>query len=318
MGKKKNEYSDTLRRIRSLLLVSTLRERKDLLAFEAIRFLRAKLDWSKRRDLGIDDRSWEYIAEKKYDPKFVFCHPNVLMEEPRASFYYRGLTGLSIKAAKDYVGAVEGIESGKTKIGSSTAHIISRVYNAFICAILKDSGGWTLEDGKRTIIATHGISIDGTMRNKVGKIAEERIRRLLVEWLTQKKLIKTPKELNTDKSPNEFELTNGITMRFGSEPDVSFLKGGELHAILEIKGGIDPAGALERYGAARKSFEHAFAASPRCKAYYLGGVFTPELERRMAQDRLVEKTFDIIRILQEPGYRSEFLKELFHHSLRVI
>ncbi len=80
-------------------------------------------------------------------------------------------------------------------------------------------------------------------------------------------------------------------MEFASEPDVSFLKGGDLIAVVEKKGGIDPAGALERYSAASKSFEDSIKKSPKCKTFYVGGVFTEELRRRMDPDRLVEKSF---------------------------
>jgi len=180
---------------------------------------------------------------------------------------------------------------------------------------------WTLDDGARTIIATLGITIDGVMRNKVGEIAEERIRVMLVQWLTAKKLILHPTlegPIEGHSLPKQFVLTNGIIMEFSSEPDVSFEKEEKLLAIIEIKGGIDPAGALERYGAARKSFEHAIQQSPKCKAFYLGGVFTPELDKRMNADRFVEHRFSIIDILQDEASREEFLTELFHHTLRVL
>lgn len=107
-------------------------------------------------------------------------------------------------------------------------------------------------------------------------------------------------------------------MQFASEPDVSFLRNEELIAVVEIKGGIDLAGALERYGAALKSFEDSIKKSPKCKTFYVGGVFTDELRRRMDADRLVEKSFSVIKLLQEPGAREDFLKELFHHTLRVV
>jgi hypothetical protein len=107
-------------------------------------------------------------------------------------------------------------------------------------------------------------------------------------------------------------------MRFGSEPDISFLRGDDLLAVVEIKGGIDPAGALERYGAATKSFQHAIMRSPRCKNFYIGAIYTPELEKRIKDDRLVEKALNLIEILDKPVARDQFLRELFHHTLRLV
>ncbi|MFQ5631304.1 MAG: hypothetical protein ACE5I1_21235 [bacterium] len=109
-----------------------------------------------------------------------------------------------------------------------------------------------------------------------------------------------------------------FVMYFGSEPDVSFYKKDELLVVVEIKGGTDAAGTLERYGAATKSFQHSIETSRRCKSFYLAAVFTDELKRRISEDRQVEKAFDIIEILDNPKIRADFFNEIFHHTLRLI
>ncbi len=202
---------------------------------------------------------------------------------------------------------------------------MARVYNTFICSIIKGSSGWTLENGKRTIIATLGITIDGIMRNKVGVIAEERVRNLISEYLIEKDLIISPTQAELSKAqefPGKCILKNNIIMRYSSEPDISFsVKNNteeEFLAIIEIKGGIDPAGALERYGAATKSFQHALQNSRRCKNFFLSAVYTSELQNRIKNDRLVEKYYDIIEILEKPVIWNKFFKELFHYTLRII
>ena len=85
-----------------------------------------------------------------------------------------------------------------------------------------------------------------------------------------------------------------------------------------IISGESLAGALERYGAATKSFEHAINISRRCKNFYLCGVFTPELLKRIDEARSIEKSFDIIKIVDDEKEREKFFKELFHHTLRII
>lgn len=324
MAKEKSGYTDDLRKLKSQLLASTLKEKRDVKAFAAVKRTKANLKWDSRSDLMIDEDVWGYIVKNLgYDPKEVFCHPDVLIENPASSLYYRGLTGLSIKAARDYVGAVENLENGsvKAKLSASKALTMAQTYNTFVCSIIKNTAEWTLEDGKRTVIATLGITFDGVMRNKVGEIAEDRIRTLLVEWLESKKVISwsaPARYIRGTSVQKEYHLHGGVTMQFASEPDVSFLRDDELIAVVEIKGGIDPAGALERYGAALKSFEDSRKKSPKCKTFYVGGVFTDELKRRMARDPLVEKWFSIIEILQKPEAREEFLTEVFHHAVRVV
>jgi hypothetical protein len=319
-----SDYKEDLHLIRSLLIVTSLQKKRDIQALRLIRKFRQPLDWEPLEDLMIKPDIWNYAVDNKgYDPKLVFCHPDILMYKPSTSLYYRGLCGLSIKIAKSYIGAIESLEKGspKARLSKEKALKMARTYNLFICSIISNSTDWTLENGYRTIIATMGITLDGSMRNRIGDIAEERIRTLILEWLLDNNLISEPvltREQIDDDIPRSCILSNGVIMQFSSEPDISFTRDGQLLAILEIKGGIDPAGALERYGAATKSFQHAIGVSPRCKNIYLGAVFTPELKRRIDEDRLVEKTFNIIEILDNSQTREQFFNELFHHTLRVV
>jgi len=123
--------------------------------------------------------------------------------------------------------------------------------------------------------------------------------------------------IHPEALPRRFALRNEIMMRFGSDPDVAFEKDDQYLAVLEIKGGIDPAGALERYGAAKKTFEHAVGRSPRCETFLLSAVQTREVMERIEADRLVRHSFDMIKLLEDPDYRQRFLDELFNHALRL-
>lgn len=319
---KSNKYTDELRAIRSLLIVTSLQKREDLKAKKLVESFEGELNWNPLKDLMIEQEVWDYVVNKKeYDPKLVFCHPQVLLYHTSTSLYYRGLCGLSLKAVKDYFGAVESLEESNqgNRLQDAKALKMSRTYNTFICSIIKNSIDWTLENGYRTIIATLGITLDGKMRNKIGEIAEERIKTLVVEYLIEQQLIISPLFAKEEiYSTRKFDLINDVTMEFGSEPDIAFSQKGELLAVIEIKGGTDPAGALERYGAATKSFQHSIASSKRCKNFYLTAVVTDEMERRINEDRLVEKAFDIIKILDNPSERAIFFKEIFHHTLRII
>lgn len=322
-----NNYTDNLRKIKSLLIATSLQKKTDLKIFQKIRDLSIELDWKNLDAFSVEKEAWDYVVKKKkYDPKLVFCHPEIIKVLPSSSLYYRCLTGLSIKAAKDYIGSIESLEVGnkRARLDNKKALKMAQIYNTFICAILKGLDNWTIEDGKRTMIATMGITLDGVMRNKVGSVAEERIRTLIFEWLLDKGLIVEPKLDPSDEIelPTECELIDNIFMKFSAEPDVSFYRKHsgqeELLAIIEIKGGIDPAGALERYGAATKSFQHALGNSQKCKNFFLSAVYTSELQNRIKNDRLVEKYYNIVDILEEPEIKKDFFHELFHYSLRII
>jgi hypothetical protein len=57
-------------------------------------------------------------------------------------------------------------------------------------------------------------------------------------------------------------LKDGRTLTMGSEPDIAVYKDGKIQVAIEIKGGIDTAGALEWFGAALKSLNRAKQENP--------------------------------------------------------
>lgn len=319
-----NEYTDNLRRLKSLLISQSLQKRPDLKAYEAIRQFDQAPRWEPLEDLLIEEAAWKYVTiDRGYEGKYVFCHPAILHAHHITALYYRGLAGLSLKAANSYVGAVGKLESGsdRARLSPEKALKIARTYNTFISSVINGSSDWTLENGHRTIIATMGITLDGTNRNRIGDVAEGRVRGIVLEWAIENGLVVEPSltvEEARERLPKQCALKNGIVMRFSSEPDIAFVQGTMMLAVVEIKGGIDRAGALERYGAAQKSFSDAIGSSPHCRTFYLTAIETPEVANRIARDRLVEKTYNIIGLLSDPDYRDEFLLELFHHSLRLI
>ena len=65
-----------------------------------------------------------------------------------------------------------------------------------------------------------------------------------------------------------------------------------------------------------RSFEHARAQNPRCRNYYLGAVFTPELLKRLGDEGLVERQYDVIRLIEDVDYREQFLNA-FSRGLAV-
>ncbi len=319
------DYPDKLRRFRSLMIVEALQKRDDLKAVQRVKSFRAMIAWDNLEELMIDSRVWDYAVRKmRYQPTHVFCHPQTLIQHPETSLYYRGLCALSLKDAKGLVGSVDRLEAGNLSkaISPDRALKIARVYNTYICSVILKSTAWTLENGYRTITASLGITFDGKMRNVVGNFAERRVRAMILEYLVNNGLIASPKlsisqVLSGDFRP-KFELKTGATMQFGSEPDIAFFRKELLVCMIEVKGGTDPAGALERYGAAKKSCEEAIRHNPHCKNFYIGGVFTPELKKRIQRDRLVEFTYSIIDLLEQEKVRSGFFDELFHHVLRIV
>ncbi len=227
----------------------------------------------------ISGQAWRHVEASGIDPKLVFAHPELLRKHPTVSQYYRGLALLPRKRVSDIAVSVDSWENGtrKTPIPEQRSKEVARLYNAVISSIIEGAANWALENGYRNIIATMGIGLDGTFRNIIGRDAEDLIRNRIKSWLASRLLV-----IGHNDSETEFQLPNGYSMRYGSEPDIRFRQAtngtAQVVATVEIKGGKDPAGALERLGAVQKSFEET---PPGCVNMLVAGVITPEMESRL-------------------------------------
>lgn len=169
--------------------------------------------------------------------------------------------------------------------------------------------------------ATTGATIDGSWRNRVGEEAIHQAKEMIIRYFlaeslmahaigTQGEEIKPTPQLPIGEITG-FVTTNDYRVLFGSEPDVE-VQGpdGELIGVIEVKGGIDPAGALERYGAAKKTFDKALNRNPRAFTLYLASCITPTVRARIDTNRTMRKVFNLTNILFDEQERLSFLQEI--------
>lgn len=296
---------------RSGLFAERLRQRTDVTLRRLIEEFAEghRLDFTPLSNLMISVKAWDYVNTIEAAPALVFAHPELLRQLPETSQYYRGLALLSQKQVGQMAVSVDSWENRTRKrpIKIENCQRVARLYNAVISSIVENSSGWTLENGYRNIIATMGISLDGMYRNRIGRMAEELIKTRIANWLDRRELILSDHD-------TDYLLVDGVNMQFGSEPDIKFERGDRLLATIEIKGGTDPAGALERLGAMMKSFDET---PPGCVNFLIAGVVTNEMQARLEQIGVV-KTF-LLHELQEGGeIWNDFTYELFHHVLRIV
>ncbi len=84
-------------------------------------------------------------------------------------------------------------------------------------------------------------------------------------------------------------------------------------ATIEIKGGKDPAGALERLGAMQKSFEET---PPGCVNMLIAGVITSEMKSRL-ENMGVSRVFLLDDLAHDGRDWIDFLNEVFHYTVRI-
>ena len=227
-------------------------------------------------EMMISEEAWARAASAGYAPRLVFAHPDMLRALPRSSEYYRGLALLPRKRVSKLAVSVSDWESPEAApvVRSEAALRVARLYNAVISSLIEGATGWTLENGYRNIVANMGIGLDGTIRNLIGEDAEDMVKNRILDWLSVQGLV-----VDVARRSSEYRLRRDYLMKYGSEPDIEFRRvdGDQTVVIstIEIKGGTDPAGALERLDAIQKSFEQT---PPGCVNILIAGVITGEME----------------------------------------
>ncbi len=205
--------------------------------------------------LGIDPQAWKKVIHRGIKPVVVFAHPAVLQSVARSVGYYRMLAMVSQKSMSNLHLNVVRLEQGGGLPDEQQAWAIAKRLNPIISALLRADE--TLDarefDVWRGMAA--GAQADGSWRNWRGKQAELSVQTAVLERVREKGL------LQNAVAPR-YELAGGRTLVFADEPDIAIYHRGTLQVAVEIKGGIDAAGILERVGAAIKSLSRAGEENP--------------------------------------------------------
>ena len=278
----------------------------------------ANPDWADRAQWGIGERAWTQALQTGAAPVSVFCHPEVIAAQPRLIAYYRCLALLPQKGMQLLAVNTANLEEGRGRLNAARAGRIAVTVNGLLCALIDADPHWQLAKAHTAALLNLGSQINGSWRNAVGSEGGRQVKQLLIAFAWQQESIASvllndgsevaPGPALAEQTIRELRLTNGARIVFSSEPDVALRDAqGNLVGTVEIKYGLDPAAALERYGAAKKSFDAAVAENARVSNVYLVSCLTPEVRRRIATDRVVNADFNLTEVLNDGGKRAEFL-----------
>ncbi len=218
-------------------------------------------DWDNLEQLGISQRAWKKVIHSGVKPLMVFAHPEVLCKHPRSTAYYRMLAMVSQKSMSRLRLPVAAFEEGTRMPTPDQAQRLVYHLNSIISRLV---------EGDETILAREldiwrgmaaGTQAQGSWQNAKGARVEVLIKELVRQ---QARLLGIEREDDTS-----INLANGLEIKFGDDPDVRVEQQGQVVAAIEIKGGIDPAGALERLGAAIKTLQRVKQVFERCKTILL-------------------------------------------------
>jgi hypothetical protein len=292
--------------------------------------------WDERKQWGIGEDAFNYIiTHPELNLLQVFCHPKLLREHPRLLAYYRNIAVLSQKSVsylvKIDVKKKENDVYNAISLEPDQAIKLSILFNEHITLIIDSSiQSFTERELYGLLLTSTGAQIDGSWRNAIGEEAEKVVQRLLVNEAKERNVLgafisrvgtsveqfdlnKLEEQVSNIHKYRGILLINQTSILFSSEPDISLIAvNGTTVSVIEVKGGADPAGALERYGAAKKSFGEARRLSPDVPTILVASCITPEVHTRISQDALITSYYNLTELLSENSISYDrFMNEVF-------
>lgn len=208
------------------------------------------LNWNKS-DLEISEQAWDKIIHRGIKPIIVFAHPDILSSLSRSMSYYRMLAMVSQKSMNQVGLSTVRHEAGhlpKPEIAETVARHLNKIISKLIEADETiDAREFDLWRGMAA-----GSQAQGSWQNTKGCKMEVVLQGIIRRRLHEKGLVSE----EIDDKPR-LALTDQRVVVFADEPDIGFYENDKIVAAVEVKGGIDKAGVLERVGAAIKSLSRA-------------------------------------------------------------
>lgn len=290
------------------------------------------LNWSNKEEWGISNNAWEIIKQTNISPILVFAHPKILKLTPTYLRYYRSVAMIPQKGLKtiSHISNIDKIEDSKidsTRITNDTINKLVTTINEVISLVIELSSDIDENKISGMMYATAGSSIDGSWRNQIGAEGERVIRSIIFKELftlneiksviDKNNRIKDIKECDISTIVNNIDLIktinliNGYSILFSSEPDVTMYNDeGDIVGVIEIKSGLDPAGALERLGAMFKSFENTLSEYPNAITILVASCITDEVETRLGAAMVIRQKYLTTTITANETEKRKFVNRL--------
>lgn len=256
--------------------------------------------------LGISEKAWTRVIHRGIKPVAIFAHPYVLINVSRAVAYYRMLAMVSQKSMARVGLATAGHEvSQRSSLTAEFALALAEHLNRIISNLVEadevvDPREFDLWRGM-----TAGSQAQGSWGNAKGDRIEVVIRGILQRRIREKGLA-----LAESDDGSQIELRDGRMAVFADEPDFALYRNDKVEVAVEIKGGIDNAGVLERVGAAVKSLGRARRENPEALTILIiqGVSMSPKAYEDLEGNRdAINRLYLVEDVLDDEAIRGELL-----------
>lgn len=265
------------------------------------------LDWN-LEELEISLQAWNKAIHRGVKPVLIFTHPQVLISVLHSVSYYRMLAMVSQKSMNQVRLSTVRYEQQDVFPNEDISWEIAKHLNKIISFLVEADEEIDVREFDLWRGMAAGSQAQGSWQNAKGKKIEILIRSLLKRRLRNQNLL-----LQAESNETSIKLTDGRTIIFADEPDIGIYKHGNIITAIEVKGGIDAAGVLERVGAAIKSLSRAKEENPESVTILL--LQSVSVSEQASQDlqshsRSVNYWFTIEDVLENEDLQERFFKLL--------
>lgn len=296
---------------------------------------------------GQNTRSWdskgasqgaiEIVRNAGVRMEKVFANEDTLRRHSKLLRYYRCVALLPQKGFQALTGVSQckEIEEGERDISENKLAGVVECLNQLISAAVESSRAFNEDMLNAWLFSTVGTGLEGSWRNQIGTEGERVIRKIILEGLLDRaEVVACTNRAGTRLALNKWKehygvasnvedmkcvhLNNRSRIEFSSEPDVQlFNPHGIVVGAIEIKAGLDPAGALERLGAMLKSFENVLSINPDVTTILVVSCLTQEVDNRIRESSSVDMTFLTTELLNDSN-KSKKLVTLCRRLLGLV
>jgi hypothetical protein len=279
------------------------------IAYELEKIKGEDFEWDLKK-LNITGKAWSKIIHRGIKPILVFAHPEVLKQNSKRVGYYRMLAMVSQKSMTRVGLDIKQYEEKQNLLDDKVSWEISKHLNKIISILIEhdekiDKREFDLWRGMAA-----GSQAQGSWQNTKGDKAEVVIKDAVERRAREKELIS---EETSHGKGKILKLKDGRQMILGSEPDIGVYRDNLIQIAVEIKGGIDPAGVLERFGAALKSFRRAKQVNSKSLTILImqGVSLTSKVKEEINKSReIINYFFTIEDIIYNEDKRKKLFKRL--------
>jgi hypothetical protein len=259
-------------------------------------------------DLNISEQAWNRIIHSGIKPVIVFAHPGVLQNIPGSAGYYRMLAMVSQKSMKRIGISLDSYEMGRPLMDEAAAFEVAVHLNRLISALVEADEAIDAREFDLWRGMAAGSQAQGSWQNNKGASAEVAIREVVLRRLQERGIV-----TGEQADATIISLGDGRILIFADEPDIAIYHNDIPEVAVEVKGGIDQAGVLERIGASLKSLRRTRQENPDSLTILI--IQDVSITARARQDLsintdIVTLIFSVQEVIEDEERRERFFTAL--------